>query len=214
MEIIKSISPFLPSAFAALVGAIAGAFAAFYLGRCQQRKDKKEKNQAALLRAYIALSLQSNHIEKVQNYFLEGVKKDPERHRKIGILYYDFEQVPRVDFDAISFVALSSSPKLIQKMYVAEGNYNAFVIGLKKLNLLKEKHSDQISQSNNDEGSQRSPLKYLIIKHYTDKLYDSVDRALPRIKSVMNEVEKFAKNKFKNMKCLKWDEFRFNDEKT
>jgi hypothetical protein len=69
--------PHLSAIFAAAFGAFFGSLSAFYLGRVQQRSDRREKRHAGLIAAEYALMSQWNIVEEIRVGLLERARSGP-----------------------------------------------------------------------------------------------------------------------------------------
>ena len=116
--------PHLSGFFAAAFGACFGSLSAFYLGRVQQRSDRREKRHAALIATQYALMSQWNIIEAIRAQHLEDLRNDPSRFTKLRL--YWFPMAPSfVPFAELTFVLETKEPNLLHEIHLAEQNYRA-----------------------------------------------------------------------------------------
>jgi len=116
--------PHVSAVFAAAFGAFFGSLSAFYLGRVQQRSDRREKRHAALIAAQYALMSQWNIIEAIRVQHLEELRTDPGRFAKLKL--YWFPMAPSfVPFAELTFVLETKDPNLLHEIQLAEQNYRA-----------------------------------------------------------------------------------------
>jgi len=83
------------SSISAAFGAFFGLLSAFYLGRVEQRSDRREKRHAALITAQYALMSQWNIVEAIRVQHLEHFRNDPIRFTKLKL--YWFPMAPTFD---------------------------------------------------------------------------------------------------------------------
>jgi len=114
--------PHLSALFAAAFGAFFGSLSAFYLGRVQQRSDRREKRHAALIAAQYALMSQWNIVEAIRVQHLEDLRNDPSRFTKLKL--YWFPMSPSfVPFADLTFVLETKDPNILQEIHLAEQSY-------------------------------------------------------------------------------------------
>ena len=116
--------PHLSGFFAAAFGACFGSLSAFYLGRVQQRSDRREKRHATLIATQYALMSQWDIIEAIRVQHLEDLRSDPSRFTKLRL--YWFPMAPLfVPFADLTFVLETKDPNLLHEIHLAEQNYRA-----------------------------------------------------------------------------------------
>ncbi len=201
--------PHLSAIFAAAFGAFFGSLSAFYLGRVQQRSDRREKRHAALIAAQYALMSQWNTVEAIRVQHLEDLRNDPIRFTKLKL--YWFPMVPTfVPIADLTFLLETEDPNLLHEIHLAEQNYRACVQALQMRNQELQKFYDnprvshQILDFETGAGVSRATDRDLLfLRQSTDVLYIAVDRALPRLIAVIEKLEKLIKSMFPGKAALK-----------
>jgi hypothetical protein len=201
--------PHVSAVFAAAFGAFFGSLSAFYLGRVQQRSDRREKRHAALIAAQYALMSQWNIIEAIRVQHLEELRTDPGRFAKLKL--YWFPMAPSfVPFAELTFVLATKDPNLLHEIQLAEQNYRACAQALQNRNEELQKFYDNprvshyIRDFETGAGvSAASNSDVFFLRQATDGLYTTVDRALPRLVGVIQNVEKLIKSMFPGKTSLK-----------
>ena len=201
--------PPVSAVFAAAFGAFFGSLSAFYLGRVQQKSDRREKRHAALITAQYALMSQWNIVEAIRVQHLEQVRNDPIRFTKLKL--YWFPMAPTfVPFADLTFVLETKNPNLLLEIQLAEQNYRACAQALQIRNQELQKFYDnprvlhQIQDFETGVGVSRASDRDLIfLRQSTDGLYIAVDRALPRLIAAIQKVVKLIKSMFLGKTALK-----------
>lgn len=201
--------PHLSAIFAAAFGAFFGSLSAFYLGRVQQRSDRREKRHAALIAAQYALISQWNIVEAIRVQHLEDLRSDPGRFTKLKL--YWFPMSPSfVPFDDVTFVLETRDPNILQEIHLAEQSYRGCAEALQLRNRELEKFyenprvSHQIRDFDTGAGVAAASQKDLIfLRQATDALYVSVDRTLPRLTSAVENLEKLIRAMFPGRQALR-----------
>jgi hypothetical protein len=176
------------SAFgSAAAGALLGSLSAFYLGILQQKKDRRERQHSALIRAQYALMSQWNILEGIRRSLLEPQRNEPDRFVKMPV-FFAYGRHASVPFDEIAFIALTDEPNLLQEIHVAEQSFETCIEALRLKNQKTEEFysaSDvriidfdiQTGRSRVDAPHQR----IFFMKQATDNLFAVVDRAIPQL---------------------------------
>lgn len=201
--------PHMSAVFAAAFGAFFGSLSAFYLGRVQQRSDRREKRHAASIAAQYALMSQWNIVEAIRVQHLEDLRSDPGRFTKLKL--YWFPMSPSfVPFDDLTFVLETKDPNILQEIHLAEQSYRGCAEALELRNRELEKFyenprvSHQIRDFETGAGFAAASQKDLVfLRQATDALYVSVDRTLPRLASAVEELEKLIKTTFPGRQALR-----------
>jgi hypothetical protein len=201
--------PHLSAIFAAAFGAFFGSLSAFYLGRIQQRSDRREKHHAALIAAQYALMSQWNIVEGIRVQHLEGVRTDPDRFAKLPLYY--FRVSPNfVSFADLTFVLETEDPNVLQEIHLAEQSFQACVDALQLKNQEVEKFyqnprvAHRIRDFKTGAGTAEANQKEIFfLRQATDLLYTCVDRTLPRLANGVETLEKLIKSMFPGKKALR-----------
>ena len=201
--------PHLSAIFAAAFGAFFGSLSAFYLGRVQQRSDRREKRHAALIAAQYALISQWNIVEAIRVQHLEDLRSDPGRFTKLKLYWFPISP-SFVPFDDLTFVLETKDPNILQEIHLAEQSYRGCAEALQLRNRELEKFyenpriSHQIRDFETGAGVAAASQKDLIfLRQATDALYVSVDRTLPRLTSSVEKLEKLIKAMFPGRQALR-----------
>jgi len=201
--------PHLSGIFAAAFGAFFGSLSAFYLGRLQQRSDRREKRHAALIAAQYALISQWNIVEAIRVQHLEKLRDDPNRFAKLPLYYFRVSPTV-VPFAELTFVLETEDPNILREIHLAEQNFQSCVDALQLKNQELEKFyqnpsvSHQILDFETGAGIASADAKDLLfLRQATDALYTSVDRTLPRLASAVEKLEKLMKSMFPGRKALR-----------
>ena len=201
--------PHLSAIFAGAFGAFFGSLSAFYLGRVQQRIDRREKRHAALIAAQYALMSQWNIIEGVRVRQLEKFRDDPTRFAKLKL--YRFKATPTfVPFSELTFVLETNDPNVLQDVHIAEQSYHACVDALQTRyeELLKFYDNPRVTHHilDFDTGAgvaASNKRDVLFLRQATDAVYDIVDRSLPRLTSAVAKLEALIKAAFPGKQALR-----------
>ena len=201
--------PHLSAIFAAAFGAFFGSLSAFYLGRVQQRSDRREKRHAALIAAQYALISQWNIVEAIRVQHLQDLRPDPIRFTKLKLYWFPVSPA-FVPFTDLTFVLETKDPNILHEIHLAEQNYRACVDALQLRNQELQKFYDnprithQIRDFETGAGVASASDKDLIfLRQATDALYLSVDRTLPRLASAVEKLEKLIKSMFPGKQALR-----------
>jgi hypothetical protein len=201
--------PHLSAVFAAAFGAFFGSLSAFYLGRLQQRSDRRERRHTALITAQYALISQWNIVEAIRVQHLEEHRTDPSRFTKLKLYWFPVSPV-FVPFADLTFVLETKDPNILHEIHLAEQSYRSCVEALQMRNRELEKFYDsprishQVRNFDTGAGVARASDKDLIfLKQATDALYVSVDRTLPRLVKVIQKLEKLIKTMFPGKQALR-----------
>lgn len=114
------IASFLTPFATALLGALVGALSAYWLARAHEKRNEKQRQNAALIKAQFALHGQWNTLEDLRRHVLAEYRDDPDRFTK-GPLVVVFTKSHPVDYESISFIGLSKEPNLLQKIHTPKG---------------------------------------------------------------------------------------------
>jgi len=201
--------PHLSGFFAAAFGACFGSLSAFYLGRVQQRSDRREKRHAALIATQYALMSQWNIIEAIRAQHLEDLRNDPIRFTKLRL--YWFPMAPSfVPFAELTFVLETKEPNLLHEIHLAEQNYRACSQALQIRNQELQKFYDNPRVSHHVRNFETgagvaaaSDRDLLFLRQATDGLYIAVDRTLPRLAAAIQNIEKLITSMFSGKTALK-----------
>jgi len=101
--------------FAAAFGAFFGSLSAFYLGRVQQRSDRREKRHAALIAAQYALISQWNIVEAIRVQHLEDLRGDTSRFTKLKLYWFPISPT-FVPFTDLTFVLERKDPNILHEI--------------------------------------------------------------------------------------------------
>jgi hypothetical protein len=200
--------PHVSAIFAAAFGAFFGSLCAFHLGRMQQRADRREKRHAALIAAQYALMSQWNILEGIRVQHLERFRSHPNRFVKLG-LFHATGSPTRVSFADLTFVLETDDPNVLQMIHIAEQAYD---FSVQALNLRNEELNrfygnpnvtHRILNFETGEGITEASQKDLFfVKEATTALYDSIDKALPKLSTAVEELHKLIRKIFPGMQAL------------
>jgi hypothetical protein len=201
--------PHLSALFAAVFGAFFGSLSAFYLGRVQQRSDRREKRHAALIATQYALMSQWDIIEAIRVQHLEDRRNDPSRFTKLKL--YWFPMAPSfVPFADLTFVLETRDPNFLYEIHLAEQNYRACAQALQMRNQELQKFYDNPRVTHHVRDFETgagvaaaSDRDLLFLRQATDGLYTAVDRALPRLVAAIRKVEQLVTSMFPGKTALK-----------
>jgi hypothetical protein len=201
--------PHVSAVFAAAFGAFFGSLSAFYLGRLQQQKDRRQKQHGALIGTQYALMSQWNIVEAIRVQHLAYLRNDPVRFTKMKLFWFPLAPT-FVPFADLTFVLETKDPNLLHEIQLAEQNYRACAQALQIRNQELQKFyenprvSHHIRDFKTGERVSRAADRDLIfLRQSTDGLYIAVDRALPRLIAVIEKLEKLIKSMFPGKTALK-----------
>jgi hypothetical protein len=194
--------PHLSALFAAAFGAFFGSLSAFYLGRVQQRSDRREKRHGALIAAQYALISQWNIVEEIRVGHLERVRNDRNRFAKLPLYYFNVSPTS-VPFADLTFVLETGDPNILHEIHLAEQSYQTCADALKLRNgeLAKFYESPRVAHRILDFETgagitEADPKEMFFLKKATDALYTCVDRTLPRLVGAIEKLEKLSGSMF------------------
>ncbi len=200
--------PHVSAVFAAAFGAFFGSLSAFYLGRMKQRADRREKQHSALIAAQYALMSQWNILEGIRTQHLERFRSDPNRFVKLA-LFHATGSPTRVPFADLTFVLETDDPNVLQTIHIAEQSYECSVQALNLRNdELNRFHNNpnvthRILNFETGEGVTEASQKDLFfVKEATNALYESIDKALPKLAAAAQELHEVIKKVFPGMQAL------------
>ena len=203
------VMPHISAVFAAAFGAFFGSLSAFYLGRVQQRSDRREERHAALIAAQYALMSQWNIVEAIRVQHLEDLRGDTSRFTKLKLYWFPISPtfVPLAD---LTFVLETKDPNILHEIHLAEQSYRGCAEALQLRNRELEKFyenprvSHEIRDFETGAGVTSASRRDLIfLRQATDALYLSVDRALPRLADAIEKLEKLIKSLFPGKRALR-----------
>jgi hypothetical protein len=210
-ELDHRLIPHVSAVFAAAFGAFFGSLSAFYLGRVQQHKDRRQKQHGALIGTQYALMSQWNIVEAIRVQHLEHLRNDPVRFTKLKLFWFPLAPT-FVPFTDLTFVLETKDPNLLHEIQLAEQNYRACAQALQIRNQELQKFyenprvSHHIEDFKTGAGVSRAADRDLIfLRQSTDGLYIAVDRALPRLIAVIEKLEKLIKSMFPSKAALKME---------
>ena len=201
--------PHLSAIFAAAFGAFFGSLSAFYLGRVQQRGDRRERRHAALIAAQYALISQWNIVEEIRIGHLERVRNDPNRFAKLPLYYFNVSP-SFVPFADLTFVLETEDPNILHETHLAEQSYQTCADALKLRNeeLAKFYQNQRVSHRILDFETgtgitEADPKEMFLLRKATDALYTCVDRTLPRLAKAIEKLQKLSSSIFPEKKSLR-----------
>jgi len=207
----RRLVPHVSAVFAAAFGAFFGSLSAFYLGRLQQRKDRRQKQHGALIATQYGLMSQWNIVEAIRVQHLEHLRNDPIRFTKLKLFWFPLAPT-FVPFADLTFVLETKDPNLLHEIQLAEQNYRACAQALQIRNQELQKFyenprvSHHIRNFETGAGVSRASDRDLVfLRQSTDGLYITVDRALPRLVVVIEKLEKLIKSTFPGKTALKME---------
>jgi len=201
--------PQLSAIFAAAFGAFFGSLSAFYLGRVQQRSDRREKRHAALIAARYALISQWNIVEEIRVGHLERVRNDRNRFAKLPLYYFTVSPT-FVPFADLTFILETEDPNILHETHLAEQSYQTCADALKLRNeeLAKFYENPRVSHRILDFETgagitEADPKEMFFLRKATDALYTCVDRTLPRLAKAIERLQKLSSSIFPEKKPLR-----------
>jgi hypothetical protein len=201
--------PHLSAIFAGAFGAFFGSLSAFYLGRVQQRADRREKRHGALIAAQYALITQWNTVEGIGVDHLERVRNDLDRFAKLPLFYFNVSP-SLVPLEDLTFVLETKDPNLLHEIHLAQQSFHTCVEALKLKNHEVEKFytNPRVEHhvGNFKTGSGHAIATEgdtLFLRQAVDILYECVDRTLPRLAKAIEKIEHLIKSMFPGKQALK-----------
>lgn len=205
----EKLLPHLSAIFAGAFGAFFGSLSAFYLGRFQQRADRREKRHAALIATQYALMTQWNIVEGVRIDHLERVRDEPGRFAKLP-LFYSNASPTFVPFDDLIFVLETKDPNILHEVHLAQQSFQSCVEALQLKNREVQKFYDNPRVAHHIKDFETgagvtavNEADILFLRQSVDILYDCVDRTLPRLAQAAEKMEKLIKSMFPGKQALK-----------
>jgi hypothetical protein len=205
----RRLIPHVSALFAAVFGAFFGSLSAFYLGRVQQRADRREKRHAALIAAQYALMTQWNMIEGIRVDHLERVRADPSRFAKLPLFYFKVSPT-FVAFADLTFVLETKDPNILHEVHLAQQSFQSCVEALELKNREVEKfyQNPRISHHIRDFKSgagvaEANQQDIFLLQQAVDILYENVDRTLPRLTDAVKKLEELIKSMFPGKQALR-----------
>jgi hypothetical protein len=193
----------------AIAGAFFGSLSAFWLGRLQQKRDLRDRKHSALLATQYALLSQWNILENVRRQHLEPLRQDSTRFTKLS-RFYTIKAHCSVPFSEITFIANSDEPNLLQEMHIAEQSYLNAILAIELYNQKRDEffknaegRVDQFDMETGKTTIATAPQEVFMMRSVTDILYESVDKALPKLDEEVGKIWEFVKRNFKGMKAIK-----------
>jgi hypothetical protein len=186
-----------------------GSLSAFYLGLCQQRRDKRAKQQSALLQAQYALGSQWNILEGIRRNLLEPHRNQDRRFLRMPI-YPLFARHAGLPFNELAFVVASDEPDLLQQLHIAEQGFETAIECLRVRNqkmkeLCNNSSGVKVEEFDSNSGQAKlnaPPQVIFFLRKATDSLYDIVDQAILKLLGEVQALEAFIKRKYKGAKPL------------
>ena len=204
----------------AIAGAFFGSASAFWLGRLQQKRDLRDRRHSALLATQHALLSQWNVLENVRQQHLEPLRQDSLRFAKMP-RFYTTKASCSVPFSEITFIVNSDEPNLLQEIHSAE---QAYLGAIQAIDLYNEKRDEffkkaegRISQFNEETGQttiETESREIFVMRKVTDILYQTIDKALPKLDGEVKNIWKFVKRNFKGMKAIQFEKNPENQNNT
>jgi hypothetical protein len=201
--------PHLSAIFAGAFGAFFGSLSAFYLGRVQQRADRREKRHAALIEAQFAVMTQWNIVEGLRVDHLERVRSDPSRFTKLPLFYFNASPT-FVPFAELTFVLETKDPNLLHEVHLAQQSFQTCVTALQLKNQEVEKFykNPRVSHHIRDfktgaTVTEASEQDIFLLRQAVNILYEVVDRTLPRLAAAVERLEGLIKSMFPGKQALR-----------
>ena len=193
----------------AAAGALMGSLSAFYLTVLQQKRDQREKQHAALLRAQYALMSQWNILKGIDKSLLASHRGKQDCFLRMPE-FRSFGSPARVPFDDIAFISASDEPNLIQEIHIAEQKFDTAIEALRLWNdwCHRFHHSPDIEIRDFDLSTGAAkvaapPQMIFYLKKYSEVIFETTDEAIPKLKGEIQSLEAYVKRRFKGMKALK-----------
>jgi len=160
------------------------------------------------LAAQYALMSQWNVLENVRTQHLEKFRIDRDRFMKLS-LYYAPGPPNFVPFQDLTFIANTEYPNILQEIHLAEQSYHTCVetLAIKNKRLEDFYKNPNVSNKSFDFETgkgvvQASAQDIFFIRRVTDALYESIDKALPKLKTTILRLEIFIKLIFPGWQAL------------
>jgi hypothetical protein len=194
---------------AAVSGALFGALSAFYLGRWQQVRDRRDSRHDAMLAAQFAIITQRNVLANISRQFLAPLRDDPKRHLDLP-LYTPGGTPTFAPMEKLVFLAKSKAANLLMEIRVAEDSFRSAMDLLQARNEIKYRidHAPGTVVHEFDESTGRSRItadrrEVFVLRKVTDDIYERVTLAADRLEKVFVDLYTFGKKRFPRLDMLK-----------
>jgi hypothetical protein len=124
--------------------------------------------------------------------------------------FYTINAHCSVPFSEITFIANLDEPNLLQEIHIAEQSYLNAILAIDLYNQKREEFfkraEDRVERFDEETGKTTiatAPTEVFMMRSVTDILYQSVDKALPKLDEEVVKIWKFVKRNFKGMKAIK-----------
>jgi hypothetical protein len=192
----------------AMTGAFFGAVSAYWSERFKEKRKRQTEEFGAIIRTQMALIGQLNTVSNVKKQFLDPLRDDPLRERKM--IAFDMTTTPlRVNYESIAFLLNSEDPNLVHEIHAAEQSFCSAMEVLDTRNRAYEKLHEKSQLEKFDPLTGQctiavtDPRAIKLVKDYTDALFVGVDRACERLSTQVAELYKAGKRLYPKKKFLK-----------
>jgi hypothetical protein len=196
---------------AALAGAVAGSFSAYWLQRwAEKRRDKNEK-RAAIVRAQAALIAQLNTLRILWEQYFLLFRNDANRESKIGMIWF-VACDPLADVGTLAFLVTRKTPNLLLDFHLAQRSNISALDALRERNAQFERmfQRGQTRAIDPDSGQlliSAEPLSVMHFKAATDAIYTHFPVAITRSEKMIDELKRIGVKRYSN-----WFSRRFGNE--
>jgi hypothetical protein len=187
---------------AALAGAVAGSFTAYWLQRGTEKRRERNENRAAIVRAQVALIAQLNTLQILwQQYFLP-VLNDSERETKIGMIWF-VQCDPLVDVGTLSFLVTRKTPNIPFDVHLAQRSFISAMDALRERNsqyeqIFQRGETHAINPNTGQSLIRADPRAILNYRAATDAIYNLFPAAIARSEAMTTELKRIGVKRYTN----------------
>ena len=198
----RYISANTPAVLSAFFGTFVGAFLAFFFERRDRQKLARDADLIAGTEARFALMSQEKTMTNIRREYLDPLRKDENRHRKLQ-RYPLLPEYPTVPFNGLGyFLKDREGERILSETRAAEEGFFRF------LRLLDQRNPryDEMQRGTVQQAAQQAArgvvdvnnaLTETLVKADTDSLYESVDDALKHHEASIKRIDGYLKKRFR-----------------
>lgn len=179
--------------FAALAGAMAGSFSAYWLQRGSEKRRKRAEYVAEIIKAQIVLTTQLNTLRNLWENNLKPLQDVPDRNAHLQLIRFFATGDPILDINAIAFLVTRKTPNITLHVHLAQRSYLNAIDALITRNRLYEElnlKSELVQLDGKIVTVKSDPRLPLLLEAATDNLFRVFPPAMERCATMIKELAK------------------------
>lgn len=192
---------------AAGLGAFLGSVSAFALEALRQWRRERALKHSALMTAQFVLSMQLNTLVSIDNQYLRGVAKHPQRFAQLPLFYLEVDDT-RIDFSSLAFIATRDRIEVLQKVHMAQAAFLTAIGAISHRNRILEDiyaMDTNVTAFDFETGQGTVDIderKARVLKGATDGLYGAVESGIELLQLAIAGLGETSKGLFPKRKVV------------